>query len=253
MSDPNHVLIARQSGVLKIGINRPEKKNALNQAMYESIGQAFITAGKDPDIRVVLLHGLPDCFSAGNDLADFNHRDPNKPSPGSLLLQIMHDFEKPVLAAVSGLAVGIGTTMLLHCDLVYAESKTRFRLPFVDLGVCPEAGSSLTLPAIVGHRRAAELLMLGEFFSIETAIDAGIVTRGINGEALMEVANAKAVALTEKPVEALLATKRLLKQTQHQSVKERMDEEFRLFRKLLQTPESIAARQRAMQGSKKSM
>ncbi len=252
MSNLKQIVVARSQGVMQIGINRPEKKNALTRAMYVSLREALAAAEQDPDIKVVLLHGCDEAFSAGNDLADFDSRDPSKPSPGALLVGAMHEFKKPVVAAVSGLAVGIGTTLLLHCDLVYAAPGTRFRLPFINLGVCPEAGSSLLLPLLAGHRKASELLLLGDFFSTQEAIDAAIVNREVAGDELMGFAFNQAVALAEKPTEALMTTKRLLKQAQYQPMKERMTEEFSLFNQMLQSPESQAARRGLQQRIKKT-
>lgn len=244
MSDSEFIVVTRVKGVLQIGFNRPEKKNALNRAMYDAIRSAFLIAEKDPQIKSVLLYGTADAFTAGNDLADFNDRDPSKPSPAAVMLEVIHDFKKPVVAAVAGLAVGIGATILLHCDLVYAAPETRFRLPFVALGVCPEAGSSLIVPALAGHRLAAELLMLGDFFTAQTAIDAGFVTRMVtDGQDLKAFALDKALRLAQQPTEAISITKRLLKQGQHQVLKERMIEEFMLFNQMLQSQESIAVRQ----------
>jgi enoyl-CoA hydratase/carnithine racemase len=232
---------------MQIGINRPEKKNALNRAMYESLREAFTTAGQDPEIKVVLLHGSDEVFSAGNDLADFDNRDSGQRSPAALFVEDIHEFKKPIVAAVSGLAVGIGTTLLLHCDLVYATPDTRFRLPFIDLGVCPEAGSTLLLPLLAGHRLASELLLLGDFFSTQTAIDASIINRAVADEELMDYAYAQAVALAEKPTDALMTTKRLLKQAHYQSMKACMTEEFTLFNQMLRSTASRSARQKLKQ------
>jgi enoyl-CoA hydratase/carnithine racemase len=251
MSNSEQIVVTSSQGVMRIGFNRPEKKNALNRAMYESLRNGLAKAGHDPEIKVVLLHGTDEVFSAGNDLADFDNRDASEPSPAALFVEALHEFKKPIVAAVSGLAVGIGTTLLLHCDLVYAAPDTRFRLPFIDLGVCPEAGSTLLLPMLAGHRKAAELLLLGDFFNTQTAIDISIVNQAVAREELMGFACNQAAALAEKPTDALLTTKRLLKQSQDQSMKERMTEEFTLFAQMLQSPESRLARQQLQQRIKK--
>lgn len=251
MSTSEQVIISRSQGVLQIALNRPEKKNALNKAMYAAVTQEIEAADQDPEIKAILLQGTDDCFTSGNDLADFENRDPNKPSPGRLLLNAMHDCKKPVVAAVSGLAVGIGSTLLLHCDIVYATPDARFRMPFVNLGVCPEGGASLLLPELAGQRLAAELLLLGDFFNTQTAIEAGIVTRMVAGEELVDFAFERAVRLAQMPTEAMMQTKRLLKKSQHKAVIDRFDEEFPLFGQMLLTPESQAARQRALQRGKK--
>ncbi len=244
MSNSEFIDVTCEQGVMQIGLNRPDKKNALNRAMYDAIRSAFLIAEQDSQIKSVLLYGTADAFTAGNDLADFNDRDPSKPSPAAVMLEVIHDFSKPVVAAVAGLAVGIGATILLHCDLVYAAPETRFRLPFVALGVCPEAGSSLMVPALAGHRLAAELLMLGDFFTSQTALDAGFVTRIVADQDIKTFGFDKAVQLAQQPVEALSITKLLLKQGQHQVLKERMTEEFMLFNQMLQSDESIAVRQK---------
>jgi enoyl-CoA hydratase/carnithine racemase len=253
MSNSEQIVVTCSQGVIQIGINRPEKKNALNRAMYESLREAFVTAGQDPEIKVVLLHGCDEAFSAGNDLADFDNRDTSEHSPAALFVEEIHEFNKPIVAAVSGLAVGIGTTLLLHCDLVYATPDTRFRLSFVNLGVCPEAGSTLLLPLLAGHRKASELLLLGDFFSTQTAIDASIVNQAVASEDLMGYAYNQAVILAEKPNNALMITKRLLKQAQYQSMKARMTEEFALFNQMLRSPESRSARQKLQQRIKKDV
>lgn len=252
MSHSEQVIVTRSQGVMQIALNRPEKKNALNKAMYAALRQAFEAAEQDPEIKAILLQGSEACFTSGNDLADFENRDPNAPSAGRLLLETMHHCKIPVVVAVSGLAVGIGTTLLLHCDLVYAAPDARFRMPFINLAVCPEAGSSLILPEIAGHRLAAELLLLGDFFSAQTAIEAGIVTRILAAEELLSFAFEQAVKLAQKPAEAMMQTKRLLKKSQHQAVLDRFAEEFPLFGQMLLTPESQAARQRALPSGKKS-
>src|SRR5262249_22274086 len=154
---------------------RPEKKNALTGEMYLAMNEGLRQADTDADVRVVLITGTEDCFTAGNDLVDFANAKPGETSPAILYLRTLAATKKPVVAAVSGIAVGIGTTMLLHCDLVYADSRARFQLPFVNLGLCPEAGSSVMLPGLVGHRKAAALLFFGEPFNAETARELGLV------------------------------------------------------------------------------
>ena len=153
-------------GVAQIGINRPEKKNALTTAMYAGLVEAFERAEADKAVRVALIHGTNECFTAGNDLQDFMNAPPkDDSSPVIRFLKTIHAAKKPIVAAVAGPAVGIGTTLLLHCDLIYADPKARLQLPFVNLGLCPEAGSSFLLPQILGHPRAAELLLFGDPFS----------------------------------------------------------------------------------------
>src|SRR5262249_42198537 len=157
-----HISISVKDRILTICMQRPEKKNALTREMYLGMNEGLKQADADANVRVVLITGTEGCFTAGNDLVDFANAKPGEKSPAILYLQTLAATNKPVVAAVSGVAVGIGTTMLLHCDLVYADSIARFQLPFVNLGLCPEAGSSMILPGLVGHRRAAELLFFGE-------------------------------------------------------------------------------------------
>lgn len=242
MSDTEKVRISCEQGVMQICINRAEKKNALNFAMYETIRKGILKADDDPDVKVILVRGVADAFSAGNDIADFDDRDPNEASPAAQLLSAMHNLRKPVVAAVSGLAVGIGTTMLLHCDLVYATPQTRFRLPFVDLGLCPEGASSLLIPACAGHRVAAEVLLLGGFFTTQKAIELGLVSAVVDADGVFDYALKKARQLAKKPTKALLLTKQLLKKADHEGEKERMSLEFQYYPELLASPEAKKAR-----------
>ena len=242
MVENRHITVAIQKGVMKIGINRPEKRNALTGDMYDAMGMALKNAQESPSVKTVLFHGTRGAFCAGNDLKEFDNRDPDVASPGAQFLTVLQAFQKPVVAAVSGIAVGIGTTLLLHCDLVYASPDTRFRMPFVNLGVCPEAGSTLLLPAAAGYKKAAEVLMLGEFFDTSTAMEMGIVNGAVSIQELLSYVVEKAEQLAKQPQQALLLTKRLLKQDNEQAVVQRMALEFKYFDELLLTPESIEAR-----------
>src|ERR1051326_3695120 len=170
-----HIVVSVENRVLTLRLDRPEKKNALTRGMYLGMIDALKQADADSNVRVVLITGTEACFTAGNDLVDFANAKPGETSPAILYLQTLAAAQKPVIAAVGGVAVGIGTTMLLHCDLVYAAASARFQLPFVNLGLCPEAGSSYLLPSLIGQRRAAELLFFGEPFGAEQARDFGIV------------------------------------------------------------------------------
>src|SRR5215472_16850415 len=158
-------------------MDRPEKKNALTGAMYSAMTQALRLADSDSSVRVVVITGTENCFTAGNDLADFAAAKPGQPAPAIRYLETLAATTKPVAAAVSGVAIGIGTTMLLHCDLVYAAASARFQLPFVNLGLCPEAASSAILPSLMGLHRATELLFFGEPFGADIARDLGIVNQ----------------------------------------------------------------------------
>ncbi len=208
----NHILTETKDGIARIEINRPEKKNALTAAMYQSMADAIHAAETDARVRVVLIHGKSDLFTAGNDLQDFLDnppRDENRP-----VFQFLYGIsqaQKPIVAAVAGAAVGIGTTMLLHCDLVYAAPNARLQLPFVNLGLVPEAASSLLLPALAGYQRAAELLLLGEPFSAQKAKEFGLVTEVVPVDQLFDTAMAQAKKLAQKPATSVRLTKQLMK------------------------------------------
>jgi enoyl-CoA hydratase/carnithine racemase len=207
------ILTERSEGILRVQFNRPARKNALTSEMYATVADLIDAAAADDGIRVVVLHGAGDSFSAGNDLGDFMT---NPPKPGQSVQErfvgaLIH-FPKPLIAAVHGVAVGSGTTMLSHCDFVYAAEGTRFQLPFVNLAVVPELGTSYLIPAQAGYLAAAELLLLGMPFDAHRAAEVGLVTRVVAGEHLLETAMETAHALVRKPGDALQASKRLLKQ-----------------------------------------
>lgn len=236
----DHVLFEKDAGIATIRLNRPEKKNALTLAMYRALIAALDGAEADEGVRVILITGTPDCFTAGNDLVDFANAPPDGPRDAVFFLEKLRVAQKPVIAAVNGLAIGIGTTLLLHCDLVYAGASARFQLPFVNLGLCPEAGSSLILPAMVGHQRAAELLFFGEPFGAEQARDYGLVNRIHPDGNVLEFAMERARQLAATPVPALRATKALLRRNAG-AVAEAMKEETRRFAELLQGPDAKQA------------
>jgi enoyl-CoA hydratase/carnithine racemase len=230
------------AGVARISLERPEKKNALTAAMYTGLVEAFQRAEADRSVRVLLLCGSATCFTAGNDLQDFMNTPPRDDSSPTLrFIRQLPATRKPLVAAVAGPAVGIGTTMLLHCDLVYADPSTRFQLPFVTLGVCPEAASSYLLPLIVGFPRAAELLLLGDPFSATQALEMGLIN-GItpSGEVIATAAE-KARQLAERPAASLLITKALLKRTHARHIEEVMTEEIAQFGERLASPEAAEA------------
>src|SRR5215471_14933042 len=210
MSD---IVTERANGILRVEINRPDKKNALTAAMYSRLADIFNEADKDDETRVVLWHSAGDTFSAGNDLADFLK---NPPGPGSFpqgdLMDAFIRLEKPIVAAVQGAAIGGGTTMLTHCDVVYAGESARFQLPFINLALVPEFGSSYSLPSRIGYLQAAELYLLGEPFGAARAAELGVVTRVVPDERLFATAMETAQKLAAKPGGALRASKRLLKQ-----------------------------------------
>jgi|SRR5580765_4474045 enoyl-CoA hydratase/carnithine racemase len=240
----NHIVIEVADGILRIQIDRPDKKNALTAAMYAEMATALERAANDAAVRVVLIHGHAQVFTSGNDLADFRNPPPTpagEERPVFRFLRGIASAPKPIVAAVTGPAVGVGTTMLLHCDLVYAGEGARFQLPFVNLGLVPEAASSLLLPAALGYQRAAELLLLGEPFSAARARDYGIVTEVVADAQALDIALAAARKLAAKPPAAIRLTKQLMKQGNAAAVAKQMDEEGELFGRQLQSPEAAEA------------
>jgi enoyl-CoA hydratase/carnithine racemase len=230
--------LAQQGAVLTVGLNRPAKKNALTAAMYAALADALGAAMHDAKVRVVVLQGEGDAFCAGNDIADFaaNGGELGAAAPVMRFLRALADFDKPLVAAVHGAAIGIGTTMLLHCDLVYAADDASFALPFAQLGLCPEAAASLLLPQIAGYQRAAEKLLLGEAFAAVEARECGFVNRIVPSDALAALVHAQAHRLAALPVASLRATKLLLKGGQRAAVHARIDEEATQFAALLRGP-----------------
>src|SRR5688572_17405968 len=209
--------------------------------MYRGLAEALDAAARDPQARVVLLHGSRDCFTAGNDLSDFLQRKPGGPTPALGLFRALPSMEKPVVAAVAGPAVGIGTTLLLHCDLVYAAANARFQLPFVPLGIVPEFGSTFLLPLAAGYQRAAELLLLGQPFTAQKAYEVGIVSEVVSPEDLMARAEKAANLLAALPPESIRLTKALMKSGFEKTTRERIMEEGRLVLERLRSPEAKEA------------
>jgi enoyl-CoA hydratase/carnithine racemase len=239
-----HVLVETRGPVLHLRLNRPEKKNALTVEMYAAMADALRGAEENPDVRVILLSAEGDAFTAGNDLADFLQRPPtDESSPVLRFLHALIGASKPLVAAVNGLAVGVGATMLLHCDLVYAARSARFHLPFVGLGLVPEAGSSLLLPQRVGQARAAELLLLGEPFDAERALEMGIVSDVFPDEELAARAGERALRLAAQPPAAVRATRALLRRADRAALPDHMREESALFLERLRSPEAREAMQ----------
>ncbi|SEQ90028.1 enoyl-CoA hydratase-related protein [Sphingobium sp. YR768] len=233
------IRIMETDGVIEIQFDRPDKKNALTGPMYRAMTAALADASARPDIGAVLFTGQGDAFCAGNDLKDFM-AGPEGAAAAFAFIQAIAAFDKPLIAAVQGLAVGVGTTMLFHCDLVYAAPDARFIMPFVNLGLVPEAGSSLLAPTTLGHAKAAAMLLLGEPMDADAADRAGLVTAIVPAEGLLAHARAKAAALMAKPPQALLATRRLMK-GDPAALNARMEEEARLFRETLSSPEAQEA------------
>jgi len=228
--------------VARIRFDRLDKKNAITVEMYAQLGAALAAAEADPQVRAVLLHGSPDCFTAGNDVADFLKAPRNAgSSPARALFDTLPQMKKPVVAAVGGPAIGIGSTMLLHCDLVYAAPNARFQLPFVPLGIVPEFGSTFLLPLIAGYQRAAKLLLLGQPFTAQEACEAGIVTAVVPQENLLSEAEKVAIALAALPPESIRLTKRLMKARHAQTLAATIEEETRIFTERLTSPEAKEA------------
>src|SRR5262245_11513963 len=210
MSD---IITERSNGILRVEFNRPEKKNAMTGAMYTRLADIFNEAAEDEETLVVLWHSAGDAFSAGNDAGDFLKNPPGPgESPQARLMDAFIRCENPIVVAVQGAAVGGGTTMLTHCDVVYAGESAKFQLLFINLALVPEFGSSYSLPARIGHLRAAELFLLGEPFSAARAAELGLVTRVVPDQHLFATAMETAQKLAAKPGGALRASKRLIKQ-----------------------------------------
>ncbi|MEO3879030.1 enoyl-CoA hydratase [Rheinheimera fenheensis] len=237
----SHISTDIAQGVMQISINRPEKKNALSQHMYRELTQALEQAQQDETVRVVLLTGTDSCFSAGNDLQDFlGGGELNEQHPTVQFLYKLAQFNKPLVAAVAGLAIGIGTTALLHCDLVYAADNARFQLPFTQLGLCPEAASSVLLPNVAGYQRAAQYLLLGEAFDAAAAMSMGMINQVVSPADLMALARQKAEQLAALPADAVQSSKALLKRTQIAHATETIAAELVQFQRLLHGSECQA-------------
>ncbi len=239
---PSLIITDPHPRVRQLTLSRPERRNALDRATYGALGAALSAAADDDGVGAVVLTGAQGCFTAGNDLADFQDTsDTGEPSAGLTYLGVLSTFPKPVVAAVEGFAVGIGTTMLLHCDLAYAGGGARFRLPFVNLGLCPEGASSYLLPRVAGTKKAAELLLLGELFGAETACEAGIVNAVTAEGGALDLALEKARALAALPAESLIATKRLLRAATAAPVTQALHLEAESFHALRRGPAAQAA------------
>ncbi|MBS0642599.1 MAG: enoyl-CoA hydratase [Acetobacteraceae bacterium] len=237
----SEVLVEQAGPVLEISFNRPEKKNALTRAMYQAVVDALHRTDADPSIRVALLTGVGDIFTAGNDIKDFQSRaTTNESVHASPFLDALSTLKKPLVGAVNGAAIGVGTTMLAHCDLVIAARSARFVMPFTSLGLVPEAGSSLLFPRLVGHQRASALLLLGEPMDAETAHDWGFVNQVVENAELMPAARRIAARLAALPPEAVRQTKALIRDGKP-DLAGRIAEELHLFRQRLRSPEAAEA------------
>ncbi len=231
------ILIDTTNGVMTITLNRVDKKNSITADMYASMADGLAAAEADAAVRVVVFQGHETIFSAGNDIGDFLNAKPSAgDAPVFRFLRGIATFSKPLVAAVCGPAVGVGTTMLFHCDLVYAGDNAAFSMPFVNLGLCPEAGSSLLVPQMMGYHRAAEALLLGEPFLAEAAMEVGLVNRVVPPTEANAVAQAQARKLAAKPLSSLIETKRLMKKGQSAQVLAQIGEEAVSFGRMLREP-----------------
>ena len=231
------ILSHLDAGVMTLTINRVDKKNSITSAMYSLLADALDAAQADAAVRAVVIQGHETIFSAGNDIGDFLNKPPStQDSPVFRFLRSISAFPKPIVAAVCGPAVGIGTTLLLHCDLIYAGDNAAFSMPFVNLGLCPEAASSLLVPQLMGYPRAAEALLLGEPFMAESALEMGLINRIVPPAEVNALAQRQAQKLAAKPISALIETKRLMKKANAPLLAERMAEEGVSFGRMLAEP-----------------
>ena len=234
------IITDEKQGVLTITLNRFSKKNALNTQMYKQLCQLLTEADDKSSIYCVLIQGNEQCFCAGNDLQDFIDNTASDELVALTLINILANFKKPLVAAVAGPAVGIGTTLLLHCDMVIAADNSKFKLPFTQLGLCPEAGSSLLIPQLVGHNKAFELMVLGQTFSAEQACQYGIVNQVCHSDELLSLANELAKNIAQLPHDAVITSKKLLRQSNKQTLKQTIDNEGKQFIRLVNTAECKA-------------
>jgi enoyl-CoA hydratase/carnithine racemase len=239
------IVTERTGSILGIRFNRPAKKNAMTAAMYITMADLLNNSEKDESVRVVLWHGAGDSFCAGNDLEDFL-KNPMGPgdSPQSRLINALINFDKPIVAAVQGAAIGGGTTMLTHCDFVYAGESAKFQMPFINLALVPEFGTSYSIPARIGYLRAAELIQLGQSFDAKRAAELGLVTQVVPDQKLLATATATAQKLAEKPAGALQACKRLMRLSIREPLERAArweNEEFSARLRSLDTKEAITA------------
>jgi enoyl-CoA hydratase/carnithine racemase len=243
------------NGVAQIEIARPEKKNALTVAMYQAMADALVAAKEDSSVRAVLILGQPGIFSSGNDVEDFMSRPPGQgadslDSPVFLFMRALIECDKPVVAAVTGAAIGIGTTMLLHCDFVYVSDEARLAMPFVALGLVPEFGSSLLVPQLMGHRRAAEKLLLGEHFNAEQAVECGLANAVVPATEVVNHARRVAERFNLLPPGAVRESKQLMRGPQQEAILKTIRIEGEIFGRRLRSPEAMEAFQAFFQKRK---
>ena len=239
MSD---IITERSESILRIELNRPAKKNAMTSSMYVTLAELFNDAANDEDVRVVLWYGAGDSFCAGNDIEDFLKNPPGPgESPQARLENALVIFDKPLVTAIRGAAIGGGTTMLTHCDFVYAGESAKFQMPFINLGLVPEFGSSCSLPTWLGHLRASELLLLGLPFGAARAAELGLVSRVVPDPNLLATATQTAEQLAAKPAGALQTCKKLLKRSAREQMEQAMRVENEAYAVLLRSPDAKEA------------
>jgi enoyl-CoA hydratase/carnithine racemase len=235
------LIVTRTGHVMEIRFNRPEKKNALTRAMYDGVVAAFESAENDPAIRVIIMTGTGDTFTSGNDIKDFQRRAAaSNASAVSPFLTALSALRKPLIAAVNGAAIGVGTTMLAHCDLIVAARSARFVMPFTRLGLVPEAGSSLLFPQLLGHQRASAMLLLGDALDAQAALEVGFVFQVVDDADLMTAARALAARTAALPPQAIRETKQLMRRGAP-NLSDRISEELELFRERVASPEAAEA------------
>jgi enoyl-CoA hydratase/carnithine racemase len=238
----DEIITAHTAGILRVQLNRPTKRNAMTSAMYVALAGIFNQAAADENTRVVLWHGAGDSFCAGNDIDDFLKNPPGSgESPQARLMGALVNFDKPLVAAVQGAAIGGGTTMLLHCDLIYAGESTKFQMPFINLAVVPEFGSSFCVPLRIGQGRAAELILLGNSFDARRAAELGLVNQVVPDKDVLAKASEAAEKLAAKPAKALQASKRLIKQPFREQIKVAMKTENEEFSVLVRSEDAKEA------------
>lgn len=234
------IITKENNGVFTIILNRFDKKNALNTLMYQQLCQHFDYAKSNSNIHCVLIHGDENCFCAGNDLQDFIESSQNDSLAALDFIKILSVFNKPIVAAVAGAAVGIGTTLLLHCDMVIAANNTKFKLPFTQLGLCPEAGSSLLLTRLIGQNRAFELMVLGNTFSAEQAHQYGIANQVCLPSELLSIGEKVATIIARQPSDAVMTSRKLIRQATQSQLAQVINNEGDEFSRLVKTPECKA-------------
>ena len=255
MSD--YIKINSEDSILKIGFNRPDKKNALNSEMYYAVRDALVSASEDSKIRVIVLYGEGGDFTSGNDVKDFLAFATTKTSqendiqfPAKEFLDVLIPYNKPIIAAVDGMAIGIGATMTMHCDLVYASTEAKFHMPFINLGLNPEAGTTFFLPKLVGYHNAAEILLSGDMITSQRAYEMGFVNGVVKQSELMDVAINKAKRIAELAPTPVRLAKQMMKEHFIDQLIEANQNEFNSFVNRMSSPEALEAMQAFMQKRK---